>query len=157
MTIVDPMQPLKSRNEPFKHRPAPKMQVASITVPAPPPTPVKRSRSKPATKKQTVKPANTTRRWPKIVIIVLLVVSFMILPELISQILIVAYGILAVFRRFVVGLTFGLAILVLLLSPLFTLVTGSSGNGAILASYSFGLLLVGFIQLIVEYRRMQHK
>lgn len=165
MTIVDPMQPLKSRAA-SKPKPAPKQQpmpaskplmVSSIAIPAPPHAPAKRTSDKPLTHKKVTRPANAPRLWPRIVALALFVVALMILPEFLSQILLIVYGVLAVFRRYVVGLTFGLAILVLLLSPLFALVTGNSANGAVLASYSFGLLLVGFIQLIVEYRRMQHK
>ena len=166
MTIVDPMQPLRTHKSPKQPQTVPKVRtvpiakpqvVSSIAIPAPPHAPAKRASEKPLADRPNITPSKTKRYWPKIAVLVLFVVALMLLPEFLSQILLVIYGVLAVFKRYVVGLTFGLAILVLLLSPLFGLVTGSSGNGAVLASYSFGLLLVGFVQLIIEYRRMQRQ
>lgn len=162
MTIVDPMQPMKPRKT-RASKATPTTQpaqiqkpqiVSSIAIPTPPSAPAKRSSETPALPRKSV---DSKRRWPKIVALILFVAALMVLPELLGQVLLVVYGVLAVFRRYVVGLTFGLAILVLLLSPLFAFITGSSGNGAVLAGYSFGLLLVGFVQLIIEFRRMQRK
>lgn len=159
MTVVDPMKPVVTRRK-VNRSPTPVQQktivAKSMVLPAPPSAPRKRVTGQPVTGHQ-VKHDKKSRPWLKITAIVLFVISLFVLPEFLSQLLLIGYAVFVIIRRVVVGLTFGIAILLLLLSPLFTLITGNTANGAVLASYSFGLLLVGFVQLIVEYRRTQRQ
>lgn len=84
----------------------------------------------------------------------LLLIALLSTPETIGQILVLAYGVLTILRRFSMLQTFILAALLLLISPLFTWLTGSEENGSILAGYSFVLLGLGLVQLILVYRRV---
>lgn len=137
MTLVDPMRPIRRR---------PKPQPKPI-VKTPEPAAVKDVRE--------VKKLSRTRfhfRWHWLLIIGL-VAALLVLPEFIGQLLLIVYAVVVFIKRSVVHLTFGLAVLLLALSPLLSFLTGSEGNGGVLASYSFFLLIIGFMQAIREYRR----
>jgi hypothetical protein len=82
-----------------------------------------------------------------------LVVILLVSPELIGQIFVVLYGVLTILRRFSMRQTFIVAAVLLLIAPLYSWLTGSENNGSVLAQYSFMLLGVGLIQLILAYRR----
>lgn len=135
MTLVDPMRPIRRR---------------------PKPQPVAKAPEPPAREEvREVKklPKKHVRfRWHWL-LIVGLVAALLVLPEFIGQLLLIVYAVVVFIKRSVVHLTFGLAVLLLALSPLLSFLTGSEGNGGVLASYSFFLLLIGFMQAIREYRR----
>ena len=132
--LIDPMRPL---------RPKPPVKKVPAAEPAEPP-------------EQKVKPRRRTRTLPKrYVIAALLLVALLVTPESIGQILVLAYAVLTILRRFSRLLPFALAALLLLISPIFTWLTGSEENGSILAGYSFILLGLGLVQLIVAYRHLK--
>lgn len=86
-----------------------------------------------------------------------LAVFFIVLvlsPEIVGQVLLVGYALLTIIRHHPVQRSFVLALLFLIISPLFTWLTGSEDNGAVLAGYSFAFLGVGVIQLMLEYRHL---
>jgi len=130
MILVDPMRPVRKR--------------------APQPTPEASLKPvEPAVKKKH----HRRFRWQWL-LVVAMVAALLVLPEFIGQLVLIVYAIVVLIKRVVVHLTFGLAILFLVLSPLLSVLTGSEGNGGVLASYSFMLLAVGFMQAIREYRRL---
>lgn len=135
MTLVDPMRPIRRRPKPQSVAKAPELpareEVKDVSK-----LPKKRFHF----------------RWYWL-LIVGLVASLLVLPEFIGQLLLIVYAVVVFIKRSVVHLTFGLAVSLLALSPLLSFLTGSEGNGSVLASYSFFLLLIGFMQAIREYRR----
>lgn len=138
MTVVDPIM------KRTKHKPGPKRHTAPKKLPrAPEIMPMPRLEMR-ARRSSFVRSYLTL-----IVFIVLLIVS----PEIVGQVLLIGYGLLAIIRHLPLQMSFGLAVLFLIISPLFTWLTGSEDNGAVLAGYSFVFLAVGLLQLIIGYRR----
>lgn len=135
--LIDPMRPLRSK---------PPVKKASTIEPVQPVEPPE----------QKAKPRRRTRMLPKRYIVAsLLLIALLVTPESIGQILVLAYAVLTILRRFSMLLTFALAALLLLISPIFTWLTGSEENGSILAGYSFILLGLGLVQLIIAYRHLK--
>ena len=102
----------------------------------------------------SIKPRRRIPIPKRYIIAVLLLIMLLFTPETIGQILILLYGVLTILRRFSMLQTFILAAILLLISPFFTWLTGSEENGSILAGYSFILLGLGLVQLILAYRRV---
>lgn len=138
--LVDPMRPL--RPEP------PRRQQAKA--------PANETSAAQTTKQQGLKiePRRRIRLPKRYIVAALLLTALLFSPETIGQILVLVYGVLTILRRFSMLQTFILAALLLLISPLFTWLTGSEENGSVLAGYSFVLLGLGLVQLILAYRRV---
>lgn len=137
MTLVDPMRPVRRR------KPQPQPSQTSLT----PEAPIERV----GKEVKKVRRMHLQWRW---LFVGVMVAALLVLPESIGQIVLICYGFVVVIKRAVVHLTFGLAVLFLVLSPILSVLTGSEGNGRVLASYSFVLLLIGFMQAIGHYKRL---
>ena len=138
--LVDPMRPMQP--EPPRRR---KAKPLADETPAAQPTRQQGLR---------IEPRRRIRLPKRYIIAVLLLVALLFTPETIGQVLILVYGVLTILRRFSMLQTFILAATLLLVSPLFTWLTGSEENGSVLAGYSFVLLGLGLVQLILAYRRV---
>lgn len=155
MTLVDPMRPIHT--EPSRRRqPGTPLVSTPSRYPAPQPIeePTPRGTSGRRTHKQTSKQRRHFGLPKRTLAAIVLVAALMISPEFIGQILVILYGLLTILRRFSMLQTFIVAVVLVLLSPLITWLTGSEENGAIIAGYSFVLLGVGLVQLIIAYRRV---
>jgi len=144
MIIVDPMRPVK------RHTAAPEPTIA----------PLHDTRAQQKLPPQTVKEANSKNTLQKkrnipwrIVVLVAMCGALLFIPEIIGQMLLIIYGIIAIVRRYKPHVTFILAVVFLVLSPVMNIAAGEN-DGGVLASYSFFFLVIGLLQLITEYRRM---
>lgn len=88
------------------------------------------------------------------VVLAMFIILLTLSPEIVGQALLIGYGLLVIIRHPPLQMSFGLAVLFLMISPLFTWLTGSEDNGVVLAGYSFVFLAVGLLQLIIGYRRI---
>lgn len=138
--LVDPMRPMQApKLPPRKAKP-----------------PVSDESKAPAVPKQglQIKPRHRLLLPKRYILAAVLLITLLVIPETIGQLLVLAYGVLTILRRFSMFQTFILAAALLLISPLFTWLTGSEENGSVLAGYSFVLLGLGLVQLILAYRRV---
>lgn len=148
MSVVDPMFPRRQSQR------AQSVPQPAIPQPVSPSEPTKPGLTLKA-RRHNKQPRHRSRRLPlRFIIAALLLVALCLVPENIGQILVLAYAVLTILRRFSMQLTFIVAVLLLLLAPIFTWLTGAEGNGAILAGYSFMLLGLGLVQLVLAYRHV---
>lgn len=99
-------------------------------------------------------------RFPKLsfipyVVAAFLLVGLLIVPEIIGQVLIIIYCLLTILLRYSITQTLVLATLLLVISPAFAWLTGNEQNGTVLSGYSFALLGLGLVQIILAYRNKE--
>lgn len=157
MTLVDPMRPVHTE-PPRRHQRTTSSASGDTPNRHPAPQPIEepayRGTSRRRGHKQAPKKYRRFGLPKRTLAAIALVVALMISPEFIGQILVVLYGLLTILRRFSMLQTFIIAVVLVLLSPVMTWLTGSEENGAIIAGYSFVLLGVGLVQLVMAYRRV---
>ena len=158
---IDPMMIPPRRRKKLMSQPRPLLKPGALAKPS---MPMAKQPKKPLMVAPNVKPeANsspvTKRRlglsfnWRYLVLAVFVMV-LVFSPEIVGQVLLVGYALLTIIRHHPVQRSFVLALLFLIISPLFTWLTGSEDNGSVLAGYSFALLGVGVFQLMLEYRHL---
>ncbi len=162
---IDPMMIPPRRRKKLMSQPKPLLKPGALSVRArPAPKPVKkpvlayaepkpRTRPKPLTKSTKERRLKLPFNWHYLVLTVFFIV-LVLSPEIVGQVLLAGYALLTIIRHHPVQRSFVLALLFLIISPLFTWLTGSEDNGAVLAGYSFALLGVGVFQLMLEYRHL---
>jgi hypothetical protein len=143
MTLVDPMRPVQTEQ--------PRRFPAPLPI-EPQPSGGVGTRGKKRTRHYRQAPR--TRIPKRFIAAIVLVAALIVSPEIIGQILVISYGLLTILRRFSMVQTFVTAAVLVLLSPVMTWLTGSEENGSVLAGYSFMLLGVGLLQLILAYRHV---
>jgi len=141
MTMVDPMKPVGKRARTPKHVAKTARTALSQVIEPVPHLELQKPKSRFA------------HPGFKIAALMVMVLTLIVAPEIVGQIVIILYALLAILRRFSLHLTFALAVVLLGISPVVTLLMGGEGSGATIAGYSFAFLGVGLVQMILGYRR----